>query len=109
MILLVALMGIHWTRLSGLGMQPVEIDRHAARSYEYKLDINSANWVEWTQLEGIGDQLARRIVSDRETNGPFQSVNDLDRVPGIGPKTIEKLRPWVQTGAEIDASSLSAQ
>lgn len=109
MIAMVVLMGIHWARMSGFGMRPVEIERHEARAYEYKLEINSANWVEWTQLDGIGDQLARRIVSDREEKGPFKSVNDLNRVPGIGPKTIEKLRPWIQAGADIDASSLSGR
>ena len=107
LIVTLVLMGVHWVRMSGLGMRPVNIDRHEARQFEFQLDINSANWVEWTQLDGIGDQLARRIVADREKNGPFQSVDDLNRVPGIGPKTIEKLRPWVQHRSEIDASNLS--
>ena len=104
MIASLVLMGVHWARMSGLGMRPVNIDRHAARPFEFQLDINTANWVEWAQLEGIGDQLARRIVEDREKNGPFPSVEDLNRVPGIGPKTLEKLRPWIRHAPKSDAS-----
>jgi competence protein ComEA len=107
LVVTLLLMGVHWARMSGLGMQPVNIDRHAAREFEFQLDINTANWVEWTQLDGIGDQLARRIVADREKNGPFESVEDLNRVPGIGPKTLERLRPWVQHRSEEDASNIS--
>ncbi|HET6323107.1 MAG TPA: helix-hairpin-helix domain-containing protein, partial [Planctomycetaceae bacterium] len=54
----------------------------------------------WGQIQGIGDALARRIVADREENGPFQSVEDLGRVKGIGPKTLEHLRPWVRVDEE---------
>ncbi|MGH7201451.1 MAG: ComEA family DNA-binding protein [Planctomycetaceae bacterium] len=90
-----ALMLAHWGRMSSWGARPVEIERHAPRAYEHRLDINSATWVEWIQLEGVGETLARRIIEDREANGPFESVDDLQRVNGIGPKTIEKLRPYL--------------
>jgi competence protein ComEA len=48
--------------------------------------------------------LARRIVADREQNGPFRSVDDLARVKGIGPKTLEHLRPWVRLAEESPPS-----
>lgn len=64
------------------------------------LDVNSASWVEWLQLEGIGETLARRIVAERETGGAFTSVDDLTRVRGIGPKTVERLRPWLRLGTD---------
>ena len=89
------LMLIHWIRLSDWGAHPVEIERHASYRYDYKLDINEATWVEWTNLQGIGETLARRIVEEREQNGPYDSVDDLQRVKGIGPKTVEKIRPWL--------------
>jgi competence protein ComEA len=79
-------------------MRPVEIERMQPRSFDYKIDINQAKWVEWAQLEGIGEVLAERIVSDREENGPFRSIDDLNRVEGIGPKTLEKIRPWLEVG-----------
>lgn len=89
------LAGVHWARLSGWGLKPIEIDRPAEKRFEYRLDANSATWVEWVQLPGIGETLARRIVEDREAHGPFRTVEDVGRVKGIGPKTLDKLRPWL--------------
>jgi competence protein ComEA len=68
---------------------------HPHGQYQYQVALNSATWVEWAQLDGIGETLARRIVADREQHGPFRTINDLDRVKGIGPKTLEKMRPYV--------------
>jgi competence protein ComEA len=96
----VVLLIAHWIRLSHWGTQTVEIERLPARQTEFRLDANAATWVEWSQIQGIGDGLARRIVADREQNGPFGSVDDLGRVKGIGPKTLEHLRPWVRVDVE---------
>ena len=96
----VVLLIVHWIRLSHWGTQTVEIERLPARQAEFRLDANAATWVEWSQIQGIGDGLARRIVADREQNGPFGSVDDLARVKGIGPKTLEHLRPWVRVDGE---------
>lgn len=100
--LLVLLSAWHWARLSGWGMREVEIERHPSREYEYRIDVNTATWVEWIQLPGIGEMLARRIIADREQNGPFETVEDLRRVKGIGPKTIENLRPYLRVKAAGD-------
>lgn len=100
-----ALMAVHWARLSGWGLQPVEIERMQPRENTYRVDINRATWVEWMHLEGIGETLARRIVADREENGPFDSIDELQRVNGIGPKTVEKLRPRVTIGKDRAAGS----
>ncbi|NQV27673.1 MAG: helix-hairpin-helix domain-containing protein, partial [Rhodopirellula sp.] len=70
--------------------------KRAHEDIGYQIELNSATWVELTQLRGIGTGLARRIVSDREEFGPFSSIDDLQRVPGIGPKTIEKNRRWLR-------------
>jgi competence protein ComEA len=86
------LMFVHWIRVSDWGRQPVEIDRLPARVYEYRIDINRATWVEWAQFDGIGETLARRIVDDRDRNGPFKDVDDLLRVRGIGRVKFEAMR-----------------
>lgn len=91
----VLLMLVHWVRLSGWGTEPVEIDRHSLREYKYRIDINSVGWIEFAQLEGIGRTRAEQIVADRKQNGPFRSLDDLERVRGIGPKTLAKLKPWL--------------
>lgn len=108
-LVLLALLAMYWVRLSNWGTAPVEIEHLASRPIAFHLDANSATWVEWSQLEGIGDGLARRIVADREQNGPFRSVDDLRRVKGIGPKTLEKLRPWLMVESESNVSPDVAQ
>ncbi len=60
------------------------------------IDINAAGLAELQLLPGIGPALAQRIVEDREKNGPYLAIENLDRVKGIGPKTLEKLRPLVR-------------
>ena len=85
----------HWGQLSGWGMTPVEVDRLPERIYDYRIDINEANFVEWLQLPGVGETLADRILRYRDEHGPFQSIEELDDIKGIGPKTLEKLRPWL--------------
>ena len=56
------------------------------------VDINSAGPEELDRLTGIGPALAARIIEDRRRNGPYRRVDDLERVSGIGPRTVEKLR-----------------
>jgi competence protein ComEA len=48
------------------------------------LDLNRATNGELAQLPGIGEELARRIVEYREANGPFENVEELMEVSGIG-------------------------
>lgn len=60
------------------------------------ININAASSAELESLPGIGPALAGRILADREANGPFKTVEDLDRVRGIGPKTLERLRPLIR-------------
>ncbi len=57
------------------------------------IDINSATAKELERLPGIGPQIAGRIVAYREQHGAFKRVDDLTKVRGIGPKTLERLRP----------------
>jgi len=99
-IVLGTLIVCHWVRLSRWGLEPVEIERQQANVYQFRIDINRATWVEWTQLEGIGPILAQRIVDDRQQHGPYATIEELQRVKGIGPKTIERLRPWLEVSRE---------
>lgn len=57
------------------------------------ININSATAKEFERLRGIGPQIAGRIVAYREKNGAFKRVDDITKVRGIGPKTLERLRP----------------
>lgn len=64
------------------------------------LDLNTATAGELETLPGIGPVMAERIIAYREDNGPFSSVDELDNVAGIGPKTLESLRPLVGTSGQ---------
>ena len=61
-----------------------------------KIDINSADEETFQLLYRIGPALAKRIVEDRQKNGPFKSADDLDRVSGIGPKIIQSNRYLIE-------------
>jgi competence protein ComEA len=59
------------------------------------LNVNNATAEQLDELPGVGPATAAAIVSDREANGPFASVDDLGRVRGIGPAKLEQLRELV--------------
>ena len=59
------------------------------------VDLNGADAALLDTLPGVGPSTAEKIVTDRESNGPFKTVEDLGRVSGIGPKKLEQLRDLV--------------
>lgn len=61
------------------------------------VDINSATVTELIKLPNIGPVIAARIVEYREQHGPFQSIEELIRVRGIGPQKLSSLKPYVET------------
>jgi competence protein ComEA len=92
---LVAMVG-WWVVHGGWRGRLIEIDRADPLAVHFEVDINSADWPELIQLPGIGPTLAKRIVESRQTAGPFADNDDLRRVRGIGPKTLEGLRPYLR-------------
>ncbi len=65
-----------------------------------RIDVNTANAQELEMLTGVGPQLAAQIVKDREENGPFETLEDLLRVKGVGESKIEEFRYEVIIGGE---------
>jgi competence ComEA-like helix-hairpin-helix protein len=71
-----------------------------ARDHSELIDINSADVRTLARLPGIGAELARRIIAERSTNGPFVSLTDLQRVRGIGPRKAAMLSGWIKLSRE---------
>jgi competence protein ComEA len=66
---------------------------------EEPININTADAETLAEtLEGIGEKKAEAIVQSRTVEGPFESVDDLDRVSGIGPKLVDKNRHLMTVG-----------
>jgi competence protein ComEA len=89
------MLACHWIYLGGHRGQLIEIDRAEPLTAKYLVDINRADWPEMVQLPGLGETLALKIIADRKANGPFQDIEDLDRVDGIGLRTLERIRPYL--------------
>jgi competence protein ComEA len=70
-----------------------------------RVDINTASASLLEELPGIGPVKAQSIVQWRIEHGPFGTIEDLDRVPGIGEKTLERLRPSITVGPSPSTAS----
>ena len=59
------------------------------------IDLNTAAAADLEIIPGIGSVLAERIATFRREHGSFKKVDDLLKVKGVGPKNLEKIRPYV--------------
>lgn len=62
------------------------------------IDVNTADVYDLQRLPGIGEKRAQDIIAWREEHGPFQTVEELMEVNGIGPGILEGLRDHVSVG-----------
>jgi competence protein ComEA len=97
LLILLALAGIvsWWVSQGGLQGRLIEMQQAPPLAAAFRVDINVADWPEFCQLPGIGETLARRIVQTRAIRGRFVDHQDLRHVRGIGPKTLERIRPYL--------------
>lgn len=98
----IALIIASWVYRGGLRGQMIDIETAEPVQVTFQLDINRAEWPEWTLLPGIGETLAKRIVQNREEQGPFPSHADIRRVKGVGPRTIERMKPFLLPMPDVD-------
>ena len=59
------------------------------------VNINTAGISELTTLNGIGEKKAQAIMTYREEQGLFGTLEELKNIPGIGDKTFENLKPYI--------------
>lgn len=64
------------------------------------VNINTATQSELEAVKGLGPSKAKAIISYREANGGFKSVDELDNVKGFGKASVDKLRNEFSVGTE---------
>jgi len=101
---LAAMVG-HWLYHGGHRGRMIEVDHVEPGAIAFTVDINEADWPELTVLPGIGETLAKRIVENRQQNGPFRDFDDLRRVPGIGPRTLDRLTPYLRPIPDFESTA----
>jgi competence protein ComEA len=85
-----------WVSQGGWQGRLIEVERAQPLAASFEVDLNRADWPELAQLPGVGRTLAQRIVESRDGEGPFLDHADLMRVQGIGPKTLDAVRPYLR-------------
>ena len=71
------------------------------------VDVNSATQAQLEDVKGLGPVKAKAIVDYRQKNGPFKTLDDLDKVDGFGRKSIDKLRAELSVGNRPAAATKS--
>ncbi len=72
-----------------------DIDDQPPTKFRYSVDLNDAPWPEFANLPGIGEVLAKSIVQFRETNGPFEQMEQLMDIPKIGEAKFRLVQPFL--------------
>ncbi|MEK0308215.1 ComEA family DNA-binding protein [Bifidobacterium favimelis] len=62
------------------------------------VDINTATADQLMSIKGIGPVMAGKIVDRRKKIGRFSSLDQLMEIPGLGARTLQKIRPWLVVG-----------
>ncbi|MDF2445703.1 MAG: competence protein ComEA [Moraxellaceae bacterium] len=57
-----------------------------------RINVNTADVMALTSLKGVGEKKAQAIVAYRKKNGPFNSLEQFEAVPGVGPSIVDKNR-----------------
>jgi competence protein ComEA len=94
-----------WIYHGGLSGGLLELEQAAPLPAHYQVDLNTADWPELAQIPHLGEVLSRRIVTYRVEHGPFASIDELDKIPGIGAKTLQTLRPYLTLSGTTAARS----
>jgi competence protein ComEA len=69
------------------------------------VDLNKATQAELETVKGIGPSKAKAIVDYRKKNGNFKSVDELDKVPGFGKKTVDSVKKEITVGNATAAAA----
>ena len=71
------------------------IKTSASQVISSKINIHTANKEALSNIKGIGPKKAQEIISYRQKNGNFKSINDLTNVKGLGEKNVKKISSYL--------------
>lgn len=69
---------------------PAAVAAKSAPAVAGRINVNTADALTLTGLKGVGEKKAQAIIAYRKSKGPFNSLEQLEAVPGIGPSIIAK-------------------
>jgi len=99
LLLAVVLLGWHTYGAQRWNCRPATLETNTLDSPS--INLNEADRAQLLQLPGVGENLARRIEAYRAEHHGFRDVDELRRVSGIGPKLLEKVRPFVYVEPKV--------
>ena len=76
---------------------PGATEETSSNSSQELININTASVEELDSLPGIGPTIAQRIIDYRDENGPFQTIEDILNVSGVGPSTFDQIKDLITT------------
>lgn len=82
---------------------------HAAVTVTGQVNINQANAEELARLPYIGLRKAVRIVEYRQQYGAFKEVDEMVKIPGIGEKILNRIRPYITLKGETTLQSTESR
>jgi competence protein ComEA len=94
-----------WAWQGQLRGRVIDIEQAEPIAVDFKIDVNEADWPELALMPNIGEQLAKRIVADRTDRGPYRDLAELRRVRGIGPKTLESMKPFLLPLPDLETAA----
>jgi competence ComEA-like helix-hairpin-helix protein len=94
--ILILTISVKWFMSSGDGKSPMTGSVPTDSPTGFKVDLNRSSADELSLLPQVGPKLAASIVREREQNGNFLTIDDLDRAPGVGPQRVAQLEPFLE-------------
>ncbi len=88
----------HWTGCAADPGRPRELTGRERLLAGLPVDLNAATPEDLAVIPGMTPRLAVAVVADRARRGPFTSLDDLERVRGIGPGRLARARPFLALG-----------
>lgn len=64
-----------------------------------KININTASLIDLQKLPRVGEKVAQRIIDFRQEHGPFNKIEEIMKVPGIGEKIFAELKDLITVGS----------